>query len=334
MFLVARHLRHAGFALDPYQTGLYPQVIHIQYPSRKFDAPRIVDGVSQRPGDIFIFPSGGVVAWDVDDFMVNTLVMTTLRPAAENPHPERLETEDLEYYEDLTSERSSVIDERIRLGTKPPPDPPADSEISKPSQSEAPSSQTSRVQTTPHDANLAQTKIAFSSGLLRSTKLAVLESQLDAYFASTRLIPTYLSTGTRLPYSRRFMLRKTGELLSVRAQLNLSSELTDSLPDLFWDSRHELGLEGYFEQVGRALDVGVRIRVLNEKMDYAAEIATVLREELEGRYGLKLEWAIVWLIVAEVGLEVGRIWREERERGRGEGVEGLLGRILERLEAQ
>jgi uncharacterized Rmd1/YagE family protein len=97
---------------------------------------------------------------------------------------------------------------------------------------------------------------------------------LEKYFESTRTIPTLLSRGSRLPFDRRFMLQKTGELLELRAQLNHYSELTDSLPDLFWDSKHELGLEGYYDQVGRALDVGVRIKTLNEKMDYAQEIAT------------------------------------------------------------
>lgn len=329
MPLVARHLRDAGFALDPYQTGLYPQVVHIQYPSRSFDAPRFTNGAFQPPGDIFIFPSGGVVAWDVDEFVVNTIILNTLRPAAENPHPDRMETEDLEYYEDPTSQRSSVVDERIRLGTKSPDT--HSSTVEDDTHSSQLHQTPSKPTTSTHDNNLALSKIAFSSGLARSTQLAVLESRLDAYFASTRLIPKFLSTGSRLPYSRRFMLRKTGELLSVRAQLNLSGELTDSLPDLFWDSRHELGLEGYFEQVGRALDVGIRIRVLNEKMDYAQEIGGVLRGELEGRHGLKLEWAIVGLICVEVVLELSRVWREERERRGGEGVEGLLGRILERL---
>lgn len=79
-------------------------------------------------------------------------------------------------------------------------------------------------------------KIAFFSGLARSTKLAVLESVLSDYFESTRSIPTMLSRGSRLPFTRSFILWKTGQLLSVRAQLNLYSELTDFLPDLFWDS--------------------------------------------------------------------------------------------------
>jgi uncharacterized Rmd1/YagE family protein len=135
------------------------------------------------------------------------------------------------------------------------------------------------------DTTLA--KIAFSSGLARSTKLGVLEALLSKYFESTRSIPILLSKGSRLPFNRQFMLQKTGQLLELRAQLNHYSELTDSLPDLFWDTRHELGLEGIYNQVGRALDIGVRIKTLNEKMDYAQEISTILRQTLSEKHSIQ-----------------------------------------------
>lgn len=154
-------------------------------------------------------------------------------------------------------------------------------------------------------------KIAFSSGLARSTKLAVLESMLSAYISSTRHIPAVLSRGS-LPFSRRLILQKTGELLSLRAQLNHYSELTDSLPDLFWDSRHDLGLEGYYDQVGKALDVGIRIKTLNEKMDYAQEIATVLRDTLSHKHSSHLEWIIIVLIAVEIVFAFKREWKEWR----------------------
>jgi uncharacterized Rmd1/YagE family protein len=64
--------------------------------------------------------------------------------------------------------------------------------------------------------------------------------------------------------------------------------------------------------VGRALDVGIRIKVLNEKMDYAQEIASVLREILSEKHGLRLEWIIILLIAVEVGFEVMRIWKERK----------------------
>ena len=62
--------------------------------------------------------------------------------------------------------------------------------------------------------------------------------------------------------------------------------------------------------MGRALDVGVRIKVLNEKMDYAQEIASVLRETLNERHSLRLEWGIIVLIAIEVVFEFKQQWKE------------------------
>ncbi|MCJ1260033.1 hypothetical protein MMC24_007873 [Lignoscripta atroalba] len=269
-------------------------------------------GPSSRTGDVFIFPSGTLVAWAVPESSLSLFASTTLLPAAENPHLARLETEDLEYVEDATRENSSIKGDTIVLGTKTQqshittesPQPLDNSPMSIP--------QTSRARAH-RDLNTVLAKIAYSSGLARSTKLAVLERLLSDYFTTTRSIPTELSHGTRLRFTRSFILQKTGQLLSVRAQLNLYSELTDSLPDLFWDSRHELGLEGYYDQVGRALDIGIRIKVLNEKMDYAQEIASVLREQLSEKHSLRLEWSIIILIAVEVGFEVRRIWNERED---------------------
>lgn len=311
-------LRNKGYEPDPLGTGLYPQVVHVQVPVSsihrsiyrhppevnslaKTDEEELVpasdsSGARQAEvevGDIFIFPSGTLVTWALPEGFTSFLATRTLLPAAEQPHITSLETEHLDYIEDPSREHSIIRGDTIILGTKPATNPSIQLDESQ-----------------AMDAVL--TKIAFSSGFARSTKLAVLETLLSSYLTSTAQIPTLLSRGSRLPLSvsRSFILRKTGQLLSLRAQLNLYSELTDSLPDLFWDSRHELGLEGYYDQVGRALDVGIRIKVLNEKMDYAQEIAAVLRERLSEKHGLFLEWTIIVLIAIEVGFEILRLWRE------------------------
>ncbi|KAE8352600.1 hypothetical protein BDV28DRAFT_134902, partial [Aspergillus coremiiformis] len=288
-------LQEKGYEPDPFSTGLYPQVVHIQVPLdsiRRVSNPTTADLAPNEVGDVFVFPSGTVVAWSLPEGFTSFLATRTLLPAAERPHLDNLETEDLEYVEDLQRDSSSIKGDTIILGTKPA------------------SNGTSPQLSDRQSVDTVLTKVAFSSGLARSTKLAVLETLLSNYFESTRTIPTLLSQGSRLPFTRDFILRKTGQLLSVRAQLNLYSELTDSLPDLFWDSRHELGLEGYYEQVGRALDVGIRIKLLNEKMDYAQEIASVLRERLSETHGLRLEWIIILLIAVEVCFEVLRMWKE------------------------
>ncbi|KAJ5386353.1 hypothetical protein N7509_008894 [Penicillium cosmopolitanum] len=288
-------LQEKGYEPDPLGTGLFPQVVHVQIPIdsiRRVANPSTTDLPSDQVGDIFVFPSGTVVAWALPEGFSSFLATRTLLPASEGAHVDDIETEDLEFVEDSKRDNSSIKGDTIILGTN-----------SGNEGLEAPLAVQQSIDT-------VLTKVAFSSGLARSTKLAVLESLLSNYFESTRTIPTLLSKGSRLPYTRDFILRKTGQLLSVRAQLNLYSELTDSLPDIFWDSRHELGLEGYYEQVGRALDVGIRIKLLNEKMDYAQEIASVLRERLSETHGLRLEWIIILLIAVEVGFEVLRLWKE------------------------
>lgn len=299
MAKVVQILLARGYEPDPYETDLYPQVVHVQVPLdsvRRTSSPSASGLPPGEAGDIFIFPSGTVVAWELPEGFTSYLATTILYPAAENPHIDNVETENLDYVEDQQRENSSIVGDTIILGTK------SDSigiDTSQPGR---------------YGVDTVLTKIAFSSGLARSTKLAVLESLLSNYFDSTRDIPTLLSKGTRLPFTRGFVLRKTGQLLSVRAQLNLYSELTDSLPDIFWDSRHELGLEGYYEQVGKALDVGIRIKVLNEKMDYAQEIASVLRERLSETHGLRLEWIIILLIAVEVCFEVLRLSKERSQQ--------------------
>ncbi|KAL7797332.1 hypothetical protein V8C37DRAFT_370743 [Trichoderma ceciliae] len=251
-----------------------------------FDAAEVVHARGVNGGDIFVFPSGTIVTWSLPPDVVTKQMLR----AAEEPHPEKLrEVEDLEFTTDNGRETSSLKGDVVVLGTRKEH---KDGDFL--------------------DTTLA--KIAFSSGLARSTKLAVLESALTSYFESTRNIPALLSQGTGVPLSRKFILQKTGELLSLRAKLNHYSELTDNLPDIFWDSKSELGLEGYYDQVGRALDVNVRIRALNQKMDYAQEIATVLREMSSEQHGTRLEWIIIVLIFVEVVFELRRIVIEYKEK--------------------
>ena len=289
---VARILKRFGYALDPFNTGLHDQVVHISVPVQMDTVGR--SETSWTSGDLFVFPSGTVVAWAVPDNVLYGMVSQTLLPAAKHPLS-KYEEEDLEFIEDPNKENSNIKGDRIVLGTNP-----QSRRVNHDVDAETSLGEDHETQTQSRSLDTVLAKIAFSSGLARSTKLAVLESLLGNYFESTRSIPAELSRGGRMPFSRSFISQKTGQLLGIRAQLNLYSELTDSLPDLFWDSRHELGLEGYYDQVSKALDTNIRIKVLNEKMDYAQEIASVLRQHLSEVHGVRLEWIIILLIAVEV----------------------------------
>lgn len=267
-------LRSHGFALDPDGAGFEPhEVVHAR---------------GAGSGDIFVFPSGTVVTWGLPVDIGEGLATRQLLPAALDPHISRAESEDLEFVSDSSIDTSAIRGDIVVIGTQ-------------------------REEQYGEKLDTTLAKIAFSSGLARSTKLAILETSLTAYFESTREIPIMLSRNEKVPLGRGFILQKTGELLSLRAQLNHYSELTDSLPDIFWDSRQELGLEGYYDEVGRALDVGIRIKTLNQKMDYAQEIASVLREMSSEKHNTRLEWIIIILIAVEVLFELRRVWRERVE---------------------
>ncbi|KAI5816048.1 hypothetical protein BZA77DRAFT_293697 [Pyronema omphalodes] len=341
----ARILLSSGYILDPTNTGLSDEVIHLR-PAHENNNDH--EAKTGNEADVFIFPSGEIVGWDYPSSGIAKLA-GLLKPAAkgESGVMKEVETEHLEFVKDSRVRKSRVAGDVIILGTAPDGEAPnwviGSGSFSSSSSSSSsfgssnlnsntsntsnlnPMQQTSMSTPIPRpnneatNTNLTLAKIAFSSGLARSTKLARLERLLDDYLETISTIPLLLSSGSRLPFTRGFILKKTGELLQFRAQLNLYSELTDSLPDLFWDSRHELGLEGYYEAVGRALDVGVRIRILNEKLTYASGIVEVLRERLSEKHSLGLEWMIIVLIAVEVGFELMRIWREYKWENSDEG---------------
>ncbi|PJF18604.1 hypothetical protein PSACC_01585 [Paramicrosporidium saccamoebae] len=142
-------------------------------------------------------------------------------------------------------------------------------------------------------------KLAFSNGLADSVKLAVLENALEEHIERVKPIPLALASGKRLNVGRAEVLKLTGELLKFRADLNLHSELTDT-PDMYWS---EPQLEELYHRVARVLDLRHRGHILNKRLDYANELASVLRSHLSEEHGLKLEWGIIALIAVEVAFE-------------------------------
>ncbi|CAK7272512.1 hypothetical protein SEPCBS57363_005168 [Sporothrix epigloea] len=302
MVKVMAILQAQGFTLDPDGSGFEShEVVHARKWWRDPAAEPQLDGQQGwREVNLFVFESGTLVGWGLPADAVDALAVSDLVAAAADPFVALRETETLDFRCDASRETSAMRGDVVVLGTR----------------HEA--VEGDRLVTT-------RAQIAFSSGLARSTKLAVLEQSFTEYFESTRRIPEILAgrkSGGGLGWghshiSQKFVLQKTGELLSLRAQLNHYRELTDALPDIFWDARAELGLEGYYEQVGRALDVGVRIKTLNQKMDYAQEIATVLREISSERHGTRLEWIIIVLITVEVVFELRRVYLDLQE-GSGE----------------
>ena len=283
-------LRKRGMQVGPSGAMLYPdepEVIHIEMPLANDAFPYLSSSGVTDSGDVFIFPSGTIVSWGVPRSHIEYLTSEVLKPAARNLLGEEAEDENLEYSEDPNEERSFVKAENIVLGTKAPHGVSDPANQSKQGEEHRPLS-------------IVLAKIAFSSALARATKLTVLENMVDGYSQSSRSVLSILMHGSFRLKSRKWVYERIGQLLDLRAQLNLYSELADDLPDLFWDTKQELGLESYYDQVGRALDTGIRVKTLNQKMDYAEEIIRNLRDMRSEIHSARLEWIIILLITFEV----------------------------------
>lgn len=103
MEAVAQILRTNGFPIDPYGT--------------EFDITEVIHTRGANEGDIFVFPSGTVVAWSLPEDVVSNLATKVLLPAANRPHVAQMEVEDLEFKEDPTKEQSTIKGDVITLGT-------------------------------------------------------------------------------------------------------------------------------------------------------------------------------------------------------------------------
>lgn len=104
MDAVVQILRSHGFPIDPDDTG--------------FDSDQVIHTRGVNNGDIFVFPSGSLVAWSLPEDVVSDLATKTLLPAAISPHMDQMEMEDLEYAEDPKRENSNIKGDVITLGTK------------------------------------------------------------------------------------------------------------------------------------------------------------------------------------------------------------------------
>ncbi|KAI0202832.1 hypothetical protein F4808DRAFT_420013 [Astrocystis sublimbata] len=259
-----------GFELDPDGTD--------------FDTQAVVHARGVNNGDIFIFPSGTVVTWSMPEDVLVKLAEKHLIRAARFPHLKHSELEMLAFAPDESRDTSFMKGELVILGTKKQ------------------ESEQNRTDTT-----LA--KIAFSSGLARSPKLAVLETALEYLLQESKATLNVLAAGSQHKLQRSSILKMTGQLLNLRSQLNHYSDITEELPDMFWES--ESVLEEYYNQIGAALSVRRRIEILNKRIDYANENVTVLREMISEKYGHRLEWIIIALITVEVLFELRRVYRED-----------------------
>ncbi|DAZ97699.1 TPA: hypothetical protein N0F65_009598 [Lagenidium giganteum] len=145
-------------------------------------------------------------------------------------------------------------------------------------------------------------KLAVSFALAQSAKLDIFEERVDDRIRNTKHIPFNLSTTGSIQYSQKDISKLIGMLFMELADVNLHSDILDE-PEFFWEDDK---YEPLYKRMLKYLDVANRVKILNKRLDILRELVDVLNQELTRKHGTKLEWIIIWLLVAEIFIAV--VW--------------------------
>jgi required for meiotic nuclear division protein 1 len=249
------------------------QYLLTSYPNSQLFADEVIR-FTPSGKECFIFDMGAVVAWDMTNHEFNEIQkLLSSYEINSIPNNQQKETDEIDFTYDEVKDYSLLHDKHepiILIG---------------------------KNQTI---TNIYLDQLAYSHGIANSVKLAVLENQLDLFVDSIKHLPIILKNGQKINLTRTESLSRLGELLQFRAVLNLHSGLIET-PDLYWNYSK---LESHFRAISNEFDIKQRVDALNKKLDYANDIAELLKGYLSERHSLDLEWAIIILIAVEVGFEL------------------------------
>jgi len=226
----------------------------------------------ERRRDILLFKEGCVVFWNVPE-LERGQVLSYLKPFSENKYEEETVFEESEMltFRMSTTEKNHFQNGVINIA--------ADNDV------------------------LA--KYTFSNAISNSVKLGSWEVCLENIIDSISFIAEDLKRDRPRTPEKNFILQKSGDILSLRHMLNLSSDYLDT-PDFYWD-REEM--EMLFLVTCNHLAVKKRTEVANKKLSYCLEIMEMINGHIQHEHGSKLEKIIIYLIAVEIVFEIIHLYR-------------------------
>ncbi|CAJ1019716.1 putative ACR, YagE family COG1723 [Leishmania utingensis] len=139
-----------------------------------------------------------------------------------------------------------------------------------------------------------------SHALAQSAKIDYIELQVQGLADSCSPLPRELREKGAVSITERRLLQLRGEVLSYRLMLKSGSDLLDQ-PDFFWENSY---LKPVFQATKEEYEISERVEALDNKLDAANEILSMLAEDFSQRHGARLEWIVIWLVFVEVVIGV------------------------------
>lgn len=137
-----------------------------------------------------------------------------------------------------------------------------------------------------------------ADALAKSAVLTHDERRVDAVFDVIEPIARSLAEHGRTPRNRRSILKLIGNALLVQQRVSGRVAVLEK-PDALWDKPE---LERLYARLEDEYELKERVEGLDRKLAIISETANTLTDLIDTRRSLRLEWAIVLLIVFEIVL--------------------------------
>lgn len=138
--------------------------------------------------------------------------------------------------------------------------------------------------------------VVIADALAKNVVLAHQEREVSRVFDIVEPLAAKLAAGGRTPTDRSNMLKVIGQSLLVRQRLTGRVEVEEK-PDVLWD---RWDLERLHARLADEYELKERAAALARKIDVVGETARALTDLIDASRSLRLEIAIVALIVVEV----------------------------------
>jgi len=146
--------------------------------------------------------------------------------------------------------------------------------------------------------------LVVADALAKSVALARDERRVNAVFDTVEPFAATLASTGRPPWKRRAMLELIGQTLLVQHRVSGRVAVEDK-PDVLWDRPD---LERLYARLEDEYELAERGRTLKAKLDVISETARALTEIIDANRSLRLEWAVVILILAEIFISLAQMF--------------------------
>jgi uncharacterized Rmd1/YagE family protein len=140
--------------------------------------------------------------------------------------------------------------------------------------------------------------LVVADALAKSTALAHDERRVAAVFDVIEPFASELAQYGRTSKSRKAILKLIGNALLVQQRVSGRVAVAEK-PDALWDKPE---LERLYARLEDEYELKERVDGLDRKLTVIAETANALTDIIDTRRSLRLEWAVVLLIVFEIAI--------------------------------